>query len=1444
MPLIVIMISVASQAIATMPNSICAVPPSANELASGKTFYVDPVRGSLSGDGSLAKPFKSLQFVLDPKNKILQTRQMSGVSSGLVLVNSGSLVKGGDTILLKSGNYGALSIANVFNDKYLVIKADVGAMPEFTRISVSTGSKFIFDGLRVRSGSVDSTGNLVTIGNDVRQQTTRDFQLRNMNIANVDAVSNFSPTDWFKLKTVGVRVAATCTRMEASTISNVRTAVDLGGQYITVYNNRIFNFSDDGIRFQNSNQTISKNLIYSGRNALADNGLHDAIQGFTPIVEPGAKEGILRNITVQRNKVFNFPRNGYRPLRGIGYYQGFVMNSSFTNNLVVTDSPFGMNLAGASNVVVAHNTVLGNVPSANTAIILAEASPQNTLKTDKSFLYNNIADTFRALPSRMENNIAVRSMTARVSGSTTPVVLKQNGDVVTEGNTRIFTADRLFVDPTPLFSATDPARGNYKLKSTSPAIDKGTNKIALRDDIDFTRRTQLPDIGAYAFTGVTVVSLISNSTPSTTLTGTKSPTTVPSTTTGLPVSGSTVVPSATTNVSVTIGGGTGVTPSTNTGGATGVSSGETNSGTENLADAPKPSTITCPTADGFDDFVARAKALPEAHFHDGDARMAADHNFMLGLVPRTKATHVAVKSGLWSDPKTWSRGCLPTAGAQVLIPSNITVKYNLNSNTKLKTVRVDGELVFTPNLNTKLIVDTMVVDTTGLLQIGTAASPVLPNVSAKILFPNNGDISVAEDPVLMSRGLVSHGKTVIHGARKTSFLKVAQAPLKGQTTLTLAKAPVGWRVGDVLVVTGTRLKGFAWNGTLRKVTHVPSEDEVVKIVAINGTQVTVDKPFVYDHTTPRSDLFAYVANMTRNVLFASEDGASTPLHQRGHVMLMNEKVDVRYAQFDDLGRTSKAIPAFDLAKLPQPITSLSNIKGRYPLHLHRSGMENQAQPAMVVGNAISRSQGWGYVQHSSHAHFIDNASFDIFGAGYAAEDGNETGIWLRNIAINSQGLSYGDWAEKNGEDVYRHDNGRRGAGFFFAGRLVRAAENVAANTTHGYVWMSRSAPFGPVAVNLEHPEIAYGADTVSVNTPPIRGFRDNEAFANMYGLIVIKSGPGQGHDTRTVLDGFLNWETKFGADVTYTAHYTLKNFDIVATNNRDSISNASIGVQFGQNSFDIVLNKAKISGFPKAVNLTGGSNFEIPDAKKGWVFIDLNLISNTVNYNGYNPAKHLLISSTQLVPNRISYQMTASRTFTTLTNLWPTIATEGVKVDSIGTYARGFGTGRYGQGRQIMDSLRNVAPYVRKNGYYKTPDGKAIVLLNEFISDRATGSLTKMSTQLEFPETLLVKAKIPYNGILNVNSAAPIATPDSVATVMNRDIVINPIANDRDPDGSVVRLDGFTDAIHGDLILQPDGKILYRPYLDYVGMDKFSYWAADNNGKFTKADVTIQVRGQ
>lgn len=843
------------------------------------------------------------------------------------------------------------------------------------------------------------------------------------------------------------------------------------------------------------------------------------------------------------------------------------------------------------------------------------------------------------------------------------------------------------------------------------------------------------------------------------------------------------------------------------------------------------STTYEPSTEGAGSSAPSAKAgtgdSPVAHA-DNPA-MAREHAALMALVPLEDATHVAVENGTWFATATWQSGRIPGADAKVLIPEGVTVTYDEVADAPLFSLRVDGDLTFATDRDSRMVIDTLVIAPGGRLQIGTAHQPIEPQVKVDILISGTGAIDLEWDPLLLSRGVISHGSVEIHGAPKTTFLKTGDSPSRGDTQLVLEKAPEGWRVGDTIVVTGTRKRGWAWDNTARAVIHHLSEDEIVTITALDGNRVTIDQPLLFNHHPPRADLATYVANVTRTVRFASLGGAETPLSTRGHVMFMHsDAVDVRYAAFDHLGRTDKSRAAFDLAALDKVMPD-SNIKGRYSLHLHKTGMANQEAPAMVVGNSVIGSPGWGYVHHSSHADFIDNVAFDVFGAAFAAEDGDETGIWLRNIAIRATGFDKGEEAAKSGAE--RHDNGRSGDGFFFAGRLVEAAENVAANTTHGFVWMHRSAPSGPVKSTLHHPEIAYGRATLDPSAPPIQGFRDNEAFGTEIGLMVIKASTVQGHDVWSVLDGFLNWETAKGVDISYSGHYTLMNLDLIAAAEQGFFA-PDVGVNVGTNSFDVVVNKVRLERFPVGIRIEQGFTFPVTEEEVGVDLIDVVAVDVPEVIRSSSKTRYQLLTSDQLLQDGVEpilqpIEIGANEDL----QLWMD------RSDSIGRSTRQH------PGDPQTIYRWDVPDLLRSTGYFTDASGRRVALIPDLSTDRATGAVHKYSVPviLNIPESELQSWGAVHRGTLDPDNAPPVAQDDIIVTNLGAPVVIEPLKNDGDPDGDPLTLEGTTDPRHGDLPSRADGSLVYRPNPGRVGTDAFTYWAADGKGNYAPATVRITV---
>ncbi len=844
--------------------------------------------------------------------------------------------------------------------------------------------------------------------------------------------------------------------------------------------------------------------------------------------------------------------------------------------------------------------------------------------------------------------------------------------------------------------------------------------------------------------------------------------------------------------------------------------------------------------DQVEAYVAAVRAQEDGHAHGDDAGKATEHMELLDLVPRSEATHIAIGDGDWFDPGTWYEGRIPDAGSHVLIPEGISVTYAGESDESLFSVRVDGELSFAHDANSKILIDTMVVSPTGRLEIGTEENPISQDVDVEIVIANNGDIDTGWDPMLLSRGVISHGSVEIHGAEKTSFVTVADAPMAGDTEITLSEIPEGWQVGDTIVLTGTHKQGWFWDQSAGAVVHHESEDEEVVITAIDGNTITLDRALEHNHDAPRDDLAAYVANTTRNVTFSSEDGEDTATHHRGHTMFMHsDDVDVRYAAFDDLGRTDKSEPAFNVTTLDS-VQSDTNIQSRYPFHFHRTGTEDQENPAIAIGNTVSGSPGWGYAHHDSHAIMTDNVAFDIFGAAFVAEDGNETGVWSHNIAIRTEGVSYGESEVKLQSDVDRHDNGRTGEGYFFAGRLVEASDNVAANTTHGFVWMTRGHPRDPLSDNLDQPEIAYGNEYLRLDQPAIQGFQNNEAFGTEVGLIVIKNGPDQNHDIRSVMDGFLNWETARGVDLSYSSHYTLIDFDLLATQS-GGFQYPEIGFQLGGNAFDIVANGLTIEGFVNGANLDQSFHFGNNGADYDDVFIDVQMINVGNEFVGFNSARHSIMTSDDLVAGRLGFVLDSD----TVISEGEDFSLGGLKTDSIGSRDREFAGDP-----QILYWHEDIAQFIANEGYYTTSTGQNVLVIEDFVADRATGELLKLShvvtldmsvQQIENSWSINYWGGAQYNGVIEFDGVGPTTQNDSASTTSGEGVLIDVLANDSHAAGDDLRVDGLSTTPNGSVYVQEDGQLLYVPNPDFIGTDTFNYWAADDDGEFTQATVTVEV---
>lgn len=402
---------------------------------------------------------------------------------------------------------------------------------------------------------------------------------------------------------------------------------------------------------------------------------------------------------------------------------------------------------------------------------------------------------------------------------------------------------------------------------------------------------------------------------------------------------------------------------------------------------------------------------PYAHPHGVIPALHAEHAAIHGLVADSLATHRAVKSGSWDELATWG-GVVPGDGARAIIPVGIVVEYGTESNADIKTVRVDGVLRFSRTANTKLKVDTLVVTEAGAIDLGRLTDPI--TAQCRIVISGSAEIDPLVDPREIGKGIISQGYFYACGKAKTAWLDLTADPKVGDTKLMLESDPVGWEVGDDLVLAGTR--------------HQKHQFEKLKVVSVVGKEVTFTPPLAFSHSLKDGSAyapagkFAFVQNLTRNVVIESEVksyGMINPIKpwgmapenkRRGHVMIHTSgvsKSNIAFARFSSLGRTDKRlltstpIVADDGTRTNKFNYQYWNPIGRYSLHWHRSGPATT--PGICKGVVCDNSPGWGFTVHGANVLIDDAVAFDCIGSGFVTEDGSERGRFFNVSSIYNLG---------------------------------------------------------------------------------------------------------------------------------------------------------------------------------------------------------------------------------------------------------------------------------------------------------------------------------------------------------------------------------------------------------------------------------------------------------
>jgi len=434
------------------------------------SFYIDPLYGEGTNDGSAARPWKSLQDVLD--SDLVETRAWDSLppkaDSMLLLKNPGAPVKAGDTIWLKTGDYGDLRIQDMYNTDVITVAAVKGHTPRFRSVSLRSGSNWAFTGLQVspEHGRGKKPRALFAIESHGFRGPVHDVWVENCMLSSAPDTSSWTAADWNERACSAIHAEGTRITLRNNHLKNVDFGLSVTASHSLIEGNTVENFSGDGMRGLGDYCVFQHNVV---KNCYDVNGNHDdGFQSWSTGDDRKAGTGVVRGMVLRGNRIINFedPEQPHRgPLQGIGCFDGMYADWIIENNVVIVDHWHGITLLGAVHCRIVNNTVID----------LSEGRPG---------------------PPWIEIG------NHKTGSASTGCMIRNNivADLKFVGNT---TVDHNLV-VRDLGSVFSNVRGNdLSLKADSAAIDAGTRKMAPGTDIVGIHRPQgeAVDVGAYEFSG-------------------------------------------------------------------------------------------------------------------------------------------------------------------------------------------------------------------------------------------------------------------------------------------------------------------------------------------------------------------------------------------------------------------------------------------------------------------------------------------------------------------------------------------------------------------------------------------------------------------------------------------------------------------------------------------------------------------------------------------------------------------------------------------------------------------------------------------------------------------------------------------------------------------------------------------------------------------------------
>jgi len=612
--------------------------------------------------------------------------------------------------------------------------------------------------------------------------------------------------------------------------------------------------------------------------------------------------------------------------------------------------------------------------------------------------------------------------------------------------------------------------------------------------------------------------------------------------------------------------------------------------------------------------------------------------------------------------------------------------------------------------------------------------------------------------------------------------KLASDAPKAQKNLTLSDIPAGWAIGDTILVTRGGNINTASNG-----------EDVAVIAAINGNTITTVSNLKKNHEGRTADeLHCYAGNLTRNITFESTN--KNQIHQRGHFMAMHNdtNLQVRNTSFKHMGRTDKSRLLDDFvwsnwrntsifkskySALGQevvemqrnPDADITNSRGRYSIHLHKTGATASSNLVYVTGNVVWGNPGWGITQHDSYADVSDNVVYDVTGSGIVSESGSELGFWDDNLVVD---IKKGHTESPYTSVLFHDDYLFTGQGLGMKGRGILCRGNVIVNSIQGVGIMNMNPSVtnqdrvDPVALatartgyevdNFPLDVNGYSSEGNGVMPVEVALILENTTIikANI-ALKSIERDMGVNHESRSIFDEFKAWGVKTGLSITYQADYSFKDVFISGDG-----SGGTLGAYLWKHSHNHVFENIKLVDLDHGITvskLVESGDGELKTRNNGvspWYFINLTTQNVSEFYEITKEDPSTTTSYTEHSDNPIHFNTgdisARPTTFTILdsTELEVDIATgdfrfevDGIITDDLGSYKMGIKQAE-AQGNLRLDyptriyefaSQTKFEEYLAISGIYKdaNDNDQLYFIINESLPNRRTHQYTSFPVRVK-----------------------------------------------------------------------------------------------------------------